>query len=233
MADTTAPVPSGEDRRRPTRRDPISVKWHHSVFEISLVSVQAVTAAITMMVAIVGALYVHGEHEDRRQARMTRAWTLLNETQEDGLHNFGQVEALQSLHGDGANLREIDMSARYLQGVILQGANLYASDFSGSKLMAADLRRTDLRHARFESAKLKGARFDGADLERADLGGADLAGAILRRAHLTGVNFNGLNLSGADLRGARGLTQTMLAKACVSPGQPALLPVEFQSPPYC
>ena len=40
MADATieSPPPS-------RRRDPIAVKWHHGVFEISLLSMQALTAA--------------------------------------------------------------------------------------------------------------------------------------------------------------------------------------------
>ena len=240
MADTTVETPTtietpnpNETPARPRRRDPIAIKWHHSMFEISLVSVQALTAAVTMVVALVGAVYVHGEHEDRRQARMTRAWTLLNDTSDARGHNVGQIEALQSLHADGANLREIDMAERYLQGVVLTGANLYAASFKRTRMTNANLRRTDLRWADFERAKLKDALLDGANLEGADLGGVDLAGASLRRANLTGVNFNGVHLSGTDLSGAKGLTQDMLARGCADPERPPILAPEFEPPPAC
>ncbi len=186
-----------------------------------------------MAVALVGAVYVHGEHEDRRQARMTRAWTLLHDTKDARGHNVGQIEALQSLYADGANLREIDMAERYLQGVVLTGVNLYAASFKRSRMSSADLRRADLRWVDFERAKLDGVLLDGADLEKADLGSADLADASLRRANVAGVNFNGLHRSGTDLSGARGLSQDMLARGCADPERPPILAPEFTPPPAC
>ena len=228
MAEITA-----EPTQRRLRREPISVKWHHSMFEISLVSVQALTAAVTMVVAIVGALYVHDEHSDRQQARMTRAWSLLHETQDMRRHNVGQIEALQSLHGDGANLRELSLSERYLQGVRLPGADLQASDFTASRLMEADFEGAGLRQAVLERAWLQRADLSGADLTQANLSGTDLREANLRGADLSEANIYRADITGADLRQVLGLTQDMLAGTCAEADQPPKLPSGFAPPPPC
>lgn len=228
MAEITA-----EPTQRRLRREPINIKWHHSMFEISLVSVQALTAAVTMVVAIVGALYVHDEHSDRQQARMTRAWSLLHETQDMRRHNVGQIEALQSLHGDGANLREMSLSERYLQGVQLPGANLYASDFTGSRLMDADFQDANLGQAILERAWLRRVNLSGADLTQANLSGTDLHEANLRGADLSEANIYRADITGADLRQIRGLTQDMLAGTCAKADQPPKLPNGFTPPPAC
>lgn len=223
--DTTAPARPG--------RAPISVKWHHSTFEVALVSVQALTAAVTMVLAIVGALYVQDEQEDRRQARMTRAWNLLYETRGEIFHNVGQVEALQSLYESGANLREINMSSRYLQGVALPGAGLHRAIFKNSKLMEADLRRADLRQTTFVRANLTAAALDGADLRGAALASAELAAVRFGRADLEGASLANADLSGADLRRVRNLTAAQVAEACTDPDDPPILPQGFAPPPDC
>jgi hypothetical protein len=227
MSDGDTPAPE-----RPAR-GPISVKWHHSTFEVALVSVQALTAAVTMVVALVGAIYVQQEHDDRRQARMTRAWNLIHSTQDEVFYNVGQVEALQSLFETGANLHEINMSSRFLQGIRLPGVDLYRANFRRGKLMQANLRGARLEHVEFVRANLMEASLDEADLRGANLAAADLSRARFRDADLEGANLADANLTGADLTGARGLVPEQIAKGCADPAEPPILPPGFTPPPAC
>ncbi len=226
-----APRPPAPDGR--PARPPIAIKQQHSTFEVALVSVQALTAAVTMVIALVGAVYVQDEYHDRRQARMTRAWTLLYNTREELFHNVGQVEALQSLHESGANLREIDMSTRYLQGIVLNGASLYRATFQSSKMMEADLQGADLRQSSLSRTNLTRADLSGADLTDALLTGTNLTGARLARARLGGALLSGATLSGADLTGVRGLTADQIGETCADPADPPALPNGLPLPPAC
>lgn len=218
---------------QPRARGPISIKWHHSTFEIALVSVQALTAAVTMIVALVGAVYVQQEHEDRRQARMTRAWNLIHMAEGELFYNVGQVEALQSLFETGANLREINMSSHFLQGIQLPGVDLYRANFRHSKLMQANLHGARLEQVDFVKANLTEA-----DLEETDLRGASLASANLSRARFQGADFEGAiltntNLTGTDFTGARGLVPEQFARSCADPAEPPVLPDGLPPPPAC
>lgn len=225
-SDTTPPAPT-------RTRGPIPIKWHHSTFEVALVSVQALTTAVTMVVALVGAVYVQQEHEDRRQARMTRAWNLIHMTQGELFYNVGQVEALQSLFETDANLREINMSSRFLQGIQLPGVDLYRANFRHSKLMQANLRGARLGHVDFVRANLTGANLEGADLRGAALSASDLTRARFRDADFEGATISSTNLTGADFTGARGLVPEQIAKSCADPAEPAILPAGLPQPPAC
>lgn len=196
-------------------------------------SVQALTAAVTMIVALVGAVYVQQEHEDRRQARMTRAWNLIHSTQGEFFCNVGQVEALQSLYETGANLREINMSSRFLQGIRLPGVDRYRANFRHNKLMQANLRGARLRQVSFVSANLTGADLAEADLREASLASSDVSHARFRNADFEGAILSGANLTGADLTGARGLVAEQIAKSCADPAEPPILPAGLPSPPAC
>lgn len=224
---------SDSDRAAPRTRDPISVKWHHSTFEVALVSVQGLTAAVTMIVALVGAIYVQQEHEDRAQARMTRAWTLIHSTQGELFYNVGQVEALQSLYETGANLHEINMSSRFLQGVQLPGVDLQRANFRHSKLMQANLRGALLERVDFVKANLTEADLEEADLRGAALSAADLARARFRNADFEGAIMGSNNLTGADFTGARGLVPEQFARSCADPAEPPILPAGLPPPPAC
>jgi hypothetical protein len=94
-----------------------------------------------------------------------------------------------------ANLRELDLSRRYLG--------------------YADLREAQLVGATLFMANLSGANLSGADLSNADLSGADLSNADLSDAILNGTNLlvadlHNANLTGANLLGTRNLTAQQL-----------------------
>ena len=217
----------------PKRRSPIPIRWHHTGFDLTVASVQAAVAAVTMAIALLGAFFVHDEYQDRRQARMTRAWELLNDTREIRFFNVGQIEALQSLHLSGANLRRVNLESRYLEEIELRGGDFYGAHFSAANMAGADLREAVLQATRLDLANLTEARLDGADLSKAILSRARLIGASLRRVDLTEAVLAGTDLSGADLRRVRGLTAEQLAEACAKPEQPPELPDGLSPPPAC
>lgn len=109
----------------------------------------------------------------------------------------------------GCNLFQIDLSNRELRG----------RDFAHARLRQADLTLGVFSGARFRGADMRdveayGAVLTAADLRDADLTNAGLVGAVLDGADLTGAKLDGANLSGADLARARGVTRSMLARAC-------------------
>ena len=220
----------GEGQRR---RSPIPIRWHHTGFDLTVASVQVAVAAVTMAIAMLGAFFIHDEYQDRRQARMTRAWELLYSTQEIHFFNVGQIEALQSLHLSGANLRRVNLASRYLEGIELRGADFYGAHFSAANLAGADLRDAVLHGTRMDIANLTEARLDGADLSKAVLSRARLIDASLRGVDLTEAVLAGTNLSGANLRRAQGLTAAQLAEACATPERPPELPDGLPPPPAC
>ncbi len=221
---------TGQGQRR---RPPIPIRWHHTGFDLTVASVQASVAAVTMAIALLGAFFIHDEYQDRRQARMTRAWELLNDTREIRFFNVGQIEALQSLHLSGANLRRVNLESRYLEGIELRGADFYGAHFSAANLAGADLRDAVLQATRMDIVNLSAARLDGADMSQAILSRARLMDASLRGVDLTDAVLAGTNLSGANLRRARGLTSEQLAEACATPGRPPELPDGLPPPPAC
>ncbi len=232
------PGQEGQDQERSAgqgqrRRSPIPIRWHHTGFDLTVASVQASVAAVTMAIALLGAFFIHDEYQDRRQARMTRAWELLNDTREIRFFNVGQIEALQSLHLSGANLRRVNLESRYLEGIELRGADFYGAHFSAANLAGADLRDAVLQATRLDIVNLTEARLDGADMSQAILSRARLIDASLRGVDLTEAVLAGTDLSGANLRRARGLTSEQLAEACATPERPPELPDGLPSPPVC
>ena len=162
--------------------------------------------------------------------------------------NVGQIEALQSLHLSGANLRYMKMESRFLEGIDLRGADVFGSHFSAANLSQADLRDANLRRTRLDVSNLASARLDDAvlaeavvsrarmmeaSLRDADLGGAILAGADLTGADLYRARLVGTDLTEADLTGVRGLQAEQLAEACADAGRPPTLPEGFSPPPVC
>lgn len=240
--------PEGQDPHTGRRRTPIPIQWHHSRFDLTVVSVQAMVATVTMSIALIGAFFIYDEYQDRRQARMTRAWGLLNDTREVRFFNVGQIEALQSLHLSGANLRYMKMESRFLEGIDLRGADVFGSHFSAANLSGADLRDTNLRLTRLDVSNLTSARLDHAVLVEAvvsrarmmeaSLRNADLSGAILAGVDLTGADLHraklvGTDLTEADLTGVSGLKDAQLAEACADADRPPTLPEGFTPPPLC
>ncbi len=215
------------------RRSPIPIRWHHTGFDLTVASVQVAIASVTLAIAMLGAFFIHDEYQDRRQARMTRAWELLHNTQEIRFFNVGQIEALQSLHLSGANLRRVNLASRYLEGIDLRGADFYGAHFSAANLAGADLRDTVLHGSRMDIVNLTEARLDGADMSKAILSRAQLIDASLRGVDLTEAVLAGTDLSGANLRRARGLTAEQLAEACATPERPPELPDGLPPPPAC
>jgi len=215
------------------RRSPIPIRWHHTGFDLTVASVQVAVAAMTLAIALLGAFFIHDEYQDRRQARMTRAWELLHNTREIRFFNVGQIEALQSLHLSGANLRRVNLASRYLEGIELRGADFYGAHFSAANMTGADLRDAVLHGTRLDIANLTEARLDGADMSKSVLSRARLIDASLRGVDLTEAVLAGTDLSGANLRRARGLTAEQLAEACATPERPPELPDGLPPPPAC
>jgi uncharacterized protein YjbI with pentapeptide repeats len=147
--------------------------------------------------------------------------------------NLANVDEMQGIFLEEANLSGADLHSTFLPGASLSGANLSGANLSGAflrranltnaNLQAANLSGAHLRVAYIDEAHLGGANLTGADLTEAHLTKANLSGAFLRRANLTeahltkanlsgadlhstflpGANFSGANLSGANLYGAK------------------------------
>jgi hypothetical protein len=94
-----------------------------------------------------------------------------------------------------ANLREFDLSRRYLGYADMREANL-----AGATLFMANL----------SWANLSGADLSNADLSGSDLSNADLSGAILNGTNLLVTDLHNANLTGANLLGARNFTAQQL-----------------------
>ena len=97
-------------------------------------------------------------------------------------------------------------------------ADLREQDLSRRFLQQADFREAQLENANFYMTDLAGASFKGANLAGANLAGSNLTGADLRDAILTGANMlvtdlNGAILNGANLYGARNLTSDQFNSA--------------------
>jgi hypothetical protein len=98
----------------------------------------------------------------------------------------------------GAQLRDVNLSRRHLQGV----------DFSGADLRGSSSLLTRLSQVIFDDARLEGALIADADLfacslVSADLSGASLTGATLINGDASRANFRNASLGWAALRGVR------------------------------
>jgi hypothetical protein len=144
---------------------------------------------------------------------------------------FAKIEGMKEreiLVIEGADLREVELSDTFLQGVNLSktklhkadltGANLFGANLSGTNLSGAGLSEAILKKANLSEAYLSGAFLFVADLTNANLhkasmidtdlyeanmSGAALTDAHLQRAELYGANLEGANLQGAVLKGAK------------------------------
>lgn len=93
-----------------------------------------------------------------------------------------------------ADLSDIDLRGRNLQGSVISWANVDKADLRG-----ADFRGADLNWTSFIRANLRGAVFAHANLDHAVFNGADLWGASLENASLRGASFSSANLTYAKL----------------------------------
>ena len=111
------------------------------------------------------------------------------------------------------DLREIELSGRFLScldlhnarldGAVLNRTDLRMSDLSGASLKSANLLSSDLSGARCCEANFADANLGGARLEATDLSGAKLRRVNLRSANLFEANLTKATLVDADLPGAK------------------------------
>lgn len=211
-----------EDRHR--------TRWRRWIKTTAIVTSTLAGLVITAVAFYQGLQEFREEREDRRNARMVRAWELLRESMgEPG--NVGQINALETLYIGDENLQNLAFgcvkeirkagSCMYLVGVDLRPietdetprkANLRKADLSGADLRGAKLTGANLSSGKLRLGDFRGAILDGADLNEADLyeavlsgvdlKGADLRGAILVRSVLKDADLSGAKLSGADLSAA-------------------------------
>ncbi|MEO6811795.1 MAG: pentapeptide repeat-containing protein, partial [Isosphaeraceae bacterium] len=156
----------------------------------------------------------------------------------------------KGVEGQGADLRNADLSEASLRGADLQRALMTGADLSRADLRGANLRKLDLQGACFAKADLTGAsltlanlrdvnlsdvrarradfsRTDlcHADLSGASLQGADLSRALLREADLRRAYARDASFADADLSGCRGLLIGQLGGANLGG---AILPPELK-----
>lgn len=93
----------------------------------------------------------------------------------EGKVNLANVDYLKYNVDIKLNLRNVELSKRYLRGVELRKADLQKADLKRTVLRSADLRKADLR-----GADLRYADLSGSDIRGADLGGAKADGIILK-----------------------------------------------------
>ncbi len=165
-------------------------------------------------IAIIGGIALSRESEDRKNDRVTRAWTILAAgaeladipckrkpvTRRAECGNVGQIEALESLLADEARLDGANLSQFYLERIKLPEARLIYANIDGAHLQDADLR--------------------GAVLVNSNLAGANLTGAMLESADITNTDF----------RDVETLTQTQIDSACYDGKRKPWLPAELKPP---
>lgn len=183
---------------------------------------------ITIVSVVIGLGTWISEYQDRKEERISRAWTLLT-TASPG--NSGKVEAIEYLNSKEVWLRGIDLSCERmggawdrlenscerptylsnvdlrkanlhfanLQGVLLAGSNLNGADFSGANLRGADLTYAELKRANLAEADLKNFRAISANLKKSILVASNLEEADLNSANLIGSSMRRANLKNADL----------------------------------
>jgi uncharacterized protein YjbI with pentapeptide repeats len=134
-------------------------------------------------------------------------------------HDYGWVE---SLHLEGADLREAHLEGVYLIGTHLERADLREAHLEQATLNQAHLEGAYLIEAHLEKATLSEAHLEGADLRGAHLEGAYLIGTHLERAVLFEAHLEGADLRGAHLEGAY-LIGTHLEGRTYAPDDPDYL----------
>jgi uncharacterized protein YjbI with pentapeptide repeats len=122
------------------------------------------------------------------------------------LHTWRTARA--AAEGFRPDLRQTNLQAADLSGLVLSGCRLDGARLEGARLCATHLDGASLRDARLDGADLTAARLPGADLRRASLEaavlrGAQMQGARLRKARMEWVNAKQARLDGADLHDAR------------------------------
>ena len=164
--------------------------------------------------ALIAAAALNNDREDRRLGRIMQAWAVYLENTRAASSGV-QIEALESLARDGANLTFIEMSGRQLRGLELPFAILRNATICATALHDADFQGADLAGANFVCQ----GKYEPTNLERADLRGATLDDVSFAK-----VVLNLTDLRGTDLRGVSGLTWGLLCKACIDE--------RTQVPPY-
>jgi hypothetical protein len=107
----------------------------------------------------------------------------------------------------GADLSDLKLTNRFLDGANLQEADLTDADLSGASLsyanlIDAQLGEANLTKVNFEESNLSGAFLRYADLSGANLAEANLTGAIVYDMDLPGADLTEANLTNADLSGS-------------------------------
>jgi uncharacterized protein YjbI with pentapeptide repeats len=172
---------------------------------------------------------------------------LISPRKDDPSIGLREVDEDPVIDLSGADLRGVELSDEFLQGVRmsyvdLRGANLAGANLGDDDLgYGAILRSADLRGAVLIDASLIFTNFAEADLSDADLryahlGMADLRKAKLQNADLRGASLEeaalkGANLTGADLTDARG-TDRLVVEPLWAPSnhtEPRRFPLEHQS----
>ena len=113
------------------------------------------------------------------------------------------------------NLRDVNLSDRWLKGEHLLNANLNGANLSRANLSSANLGGAHLTRANLSGANLTDAILYGTGLYEANLTDANLTGAYLWGSHLNGANLTRTNLTRARLAGA-GLSGADLSHADLS-----------------
>ena len=116
--------------------------------------------------------------------------------------------ALATHDGYRLDLRNTNLQATDLSGLVLSGCRLDGARLEGATLNGTRLEGATLRDARLDGADLCAARLQGADLRRAHLEaavlrGAHLQGANLRRTRMEWANCKDARLDGAELHEAQ------------------------------
>lgn len=175
--------------------------------QLGFAVLQATATVAMAFVAVLGVLYLIEEQRDRRQIRVTHAWNLFHAARSDqtsSFRNIGQIEAIEALYRNGANLRSVDFSGLYLHGLDLSCVEpgMLQNGFCAD-LRHADLSRTVLTNARFSGADVRHVRLADARTER-----ANFSGALLTPMSFARSEFDIMFLSGARLhmRDGTGLT---------------------------
>ena len=109
----------------------------------------------------------------------------------------------------GCNLFQAPFSYKELQDANFAGARLTQADMTVTVLTRANLAGANLAHA-----NMFGTTITNGNLSNADLTNTNLSGSWLLGANLSGATMSGTVLSGARMETTRGLSQSMLNRAC-------------------
>lgn len=106
----------------------------------------------------------------------------------EGKVNLVNVDYLKYNVDIKFNLRNVELSNRYLRGVELKKADLQKANLRKTVLRRADLRRADLKGADLCYADLSGSDIRGANLEGAKVNGLVLKGTIVDERQIEWLN---------------------------------------------